>query len=544
MSLNGNLHFSQVPKVNIRRSVFKQPFNHKFTFDYGKLIPFYVQECIPGSTYNRKKDTFVLRMTTPSAPIMDESFLDVYYFFVPFRLVWNHSEHFFARTKENDYVPLTEYKVPQTYVYGTETCSVHDYMGVPTKVSKASGQSSSINEGVSSLYARAYALIWNEYFRSEELQNSILIDKSDSNHAYVNISQGYLNGAQYGGALCPVDKYHDYFTSALLRPLRNATGVPVISELAEVHGFDSSGTAPITFNNLSSGSPITPSSAQNVQLQASTGFLSSGGAMLDPNNLYAKVEADISQLRQSFMLQRMFEKDNLFGGRYTSVLYGHYGVNAPDARLQRPEFIGGLRTPINVQQIMQESETENTPLGYPGAYSVTAKHDRNVFHYTSLEHGCIIGVCCARTKNSYQQGIERFLSRQNRTDFYFPVMSGLSEQAILNKEIYLSGAKTTDDQVFGYQEYASDYKYKPDRISGYFRSNASGSLDFYHYAENYASTPTLSDTWIKQGTSNVDRTLIQEGAWSNHLICEFECTTICVLPMPVFNVPGALTHMF
>lgn len=546
MSLNANIHFSNLPKVDIRRSVFKEPHKLLTSFNFGELVPFFCQHCIPGSTLIRKKDSFVLQMSTPAVPVMDESYLDIFYFFVPDRLVWNHAEHFYARTKENDYVPTTEYTVPQLYCDSAESDSVLDVLyGVRPGVTYSGSQN---RPSVSALPGRAYALIWNEYFRSEELQASILVDKSDTAHARVAKSSGYLSGAQYGGAFCPVDKYHDYFTSATLRPLRNSSGVPVIADLAPVVTSDNGSADPTHINApLTWALAATPTSqytgSGSVALSSGNTGVGSAGAAF-PNNLYAQVNADISALRQAFALQRMYEKDELFGGRYTSILQGHFNVLAPDSRLQRPEFIGGSHTAINVQQILQQSETSTTPLGYRGAYSVTAKHDRNVFNYTALEHGYIIGVMCARTKNQYQYGIERQFLKTKRTDFYWPVLSGLGEQGIYNAEIYLKGVAGTDKGIFGYQEYGADYKYKPDRVTSIFRSGVTGSLDMYHYAEQYSDTPVLSDSWIKQGKSNVDRTLLATSKLANQLIMQFECVTSCILPMPVYNVPAGLTHMF
>lgn len=538
MSLNANIHFSNLPQVDLRRSVFKEPHKLLTSFNFGELIPFYCQDCLPGGTYKRTKDNFVLQMSTPEVPVFDESYLDIFYFFVPYRLVWNHAEHFFARTKENEYVPATEYSIPQLYCDNAELDSVLDVLyGVRPGVSYSGTPN---RPSVSALPARMYALIWNEYFRSEELQSSILIDRSDSAHARVAKSSGYLAGAQYGGAYCPVDKYHDYFTSATLRPLRNSSGVPIISELAPVVTNDGVGNgAPLTWANVSTGSQITSGT-----VSVSTGQTGVGSTLAYPSNLFANIQADISQLRQAFSLQRMFEKDELYGGRYTSILQGHFGVTAPDSRLQRPEFIGGSHTAINVQQVLQNSETSTTPLGYRGAYSVTAKHDRNVFNYTALEHGMIIGVCCARSKNIWQYGIERQFLKTKRTDFYWPVLSGLGEQGILNAEIYLKGVATTDKGIFGYQEYASDYKYKPDRVTSIFRSGVTGSLDMYHYAEEYTDTPVLNDAFIAQHKDPIDRTLLSTSELSNQLIMSFECVTNCILPMPLYNVPAGLTHMF
>lgn len=538
MSLNGNIHFAKLPSVDMRRSVFKQPHHLLTSFNFGELIPFYCQEVIPGGTYQRKKDRFVLQMSTPAVPAMSSSFLDIFYFFVPTRLVWNHAEHFYARTKENEYVPATEYTIPQLYCDNAELDSVLDVLyGVRPGVTYSGSDN---RPSVSALPARSYALIWNEYFRSEELQNSILIDKSDSAHVRVAKSSGFLQGAQYGGAFCPVDKYHDYFTSALLRPLRNSTGVPVISDLAPVTSYDNAyGTGPMHFVNAGTGTTASGTLSLNA------GNLQGGSSAIRPDNLYAQVNADIAQLRQAFSLQRMFEKDNLYGGRYTSVLYGHYGVTAPDARLQRPEFLGGSHTPINVQQVLQNSESGTTPLGYRGAFSVTARSDANVFNYTALEHGYIIGVCCARSENLWQYGIERQFLKKKRTDFYWPVLSGLGEQGIWNAEIYLSGLKSADYGIFGYQEYASDYKYKPDRVTSIFRSGVSGSLDIYHYADEMSGLPYLDDGFIVQNKDSVGRTLLSdESAFANQLIMDFECNTNCILPMPVYNVPAGLTHMF
>lgn len=527
--------------TTIRRSKMEQPHSHKTTFNAGKLVPIELIECLPGSTYSMNLKSFV-RMSTPVHPVMDDCYMDIHFYFVPVRLVWDNFEKFMGASAEAWTQPV-EYLIPQitfpntTGKIGFKKGSVADHFGVPTNVSGGT---------FNALPFRCYALIWNQWYRDQNLQDEILINKGD---ARVTGDQGlnddFLTTAIKGGALCPVAKYHDYFTSSLPDPQRG----PDVMLPIQPPDLVSDGVMKFNSINSASSYSIGKWSSSGLELQQGN---SAGTGSLDSNNpgayIYKSgIQIDetiigptVNQLRQAFGLQTLYEKDALYGTRYTEILRGHFQTVSPDFRLQRSEYIGGRHFRLNMSQVLQTSSTDATsPQGNTAAFSATADSD-HVFTYSCVEHGYIIGVAMVRNDQSYQQGLEKLWLRERRFDFYWPELANLGNLPVYNGEIYYSGDTTKDKEVFGYQEAWADYRYKPSKVTGAFRSNYSGSLDVWHYADYYSSRPVLGDAWIRATPQNIDRTLAVSSAVEDQFLCEFQYDLTAVLPMPLYSMGAAL----
>lgn len=551
MSRNQNSLFSTLPSVDIKRSKFKRPQSIKFTGNVGVLIPFYVDEVLPGDTHQIRTSK-VVRLQTPITPFMDQLYLDTYYFFVPNRLVWDHWKEFNGENTTAPWIQPISYSVPQLRTVSGQTDvpvlagSALDYMGIPIGVGKLS---------FNALPLRMYYLIWNEWFRDQNLQYPVNIDKSDTSYSIFAVNNQVYTGqnamSSYTGFTCAVNKFHDYFSSALPSPQKGpdvtlnmvgnvpvvGTGDPIgISDGINTGKIGIDFTANLVANPDIAGSPL--SGAAYINDAAS-------GLSADLSGISV---ATINQLRTAFQIQKLFEADARGGSRYTEILRQHFSVVSPDARLQRPEYLGGNRIPINVNQVIQTSETGTTPQGTTAAYSLTVDSHGEFIH-SFTEHGFIIGVCCVRYPHTYQQGLERFWSRQTRFDYYWPVFAHLGEQAILNKEIYAQGSSVVDaqgniidDQVFGYQEAWSDYRYKPSRVAGEMRSAYQASLDVWHLGDDYSSLPSLSAGWIAEDKSIVDRVLQVTSSVSNQLLFDMYVENDTTRPMPLHSVPGLVDH--
>lgn len=524
------------------------------TFDAGKLIPFYVDEVLPGDTFS--VDTAaIIRMTTPKYPVMDDSFIDFYYFFCPNRILWDNFKNFMGEVEETPWMPAKTYTVPQIKINGNETFpmpnekTILDYMGVPTKVKKPFI--------INALPVRAYVKIWNEFFRDENVGNAAKIKTDDKDVIYSmsdtpsgEIMSVTLLEAVTGGRPLPVNKFHDYFTSCLPYPQRgpNVT-LPLtgnarvewsfsVDELQDYGIMTSNGaTHLVPANGNTLGAPTR--NEDNGKPRVLLGKDANGTSTWVPMEarLDNATSATINQLRQAISVQQYYEALARGGSRYREQIQAIWDVTISDKTVQVPEYLGGGRYHVNINQIVQTSgqQTNNdTPIGETGAMSVTPINESS-FTKSFEEHGFVIGVCCVRHNRSYQQGLERFWSRKDRLDYYVPQFANLGEQPVKKKEIMLTG-NTTDDETFGYQEAWADYRMKPNRVSGLMRSNATGTLDFWHYADNYSAVPTLSQEWMAEGKAEIARTLIVED--EPQFFGAIRVANKTTRRMPLYSVPG------
>lgn len=565
MNRNVESHFALNPtRIDMSRSTFDRSASVKTSFNAGDIVPFFCEEVLPGDTFNVRSSK-VVRMQTLLTPLMDNVYLDTYYFFVPNRLVWNHWKEFNGENTESAWIPQTEYSVPQITapVGGWDVGTIADYFGLPVKVAGIS---------VSALPFRAYALVMNEWFRDQNLQDPLVVPVDDATVQGMNTGT-FVTDVAKGGKPYIAAKYHDYFTSCQPSPQKGpdvtlsvaAQGnLPVVALKDEVPLSSlkipySDASYPVMRSIQGSGSPPVvgwSSIAKSVTFGAdasgslSTGYNSSftSGQAVSPSNLWAinsgnAIIATINQLRMAFQIQKLYERDARGGTRYIEVLKSHFGVTSPDARLQRPEYLGGNRVPINVNQVIQQSGTgagADTPQGTVVGMSQTTDTNHD-FMKSFTEHGYIIGVMVARYDHTYQQGIERHWSRKTRFDFYWPVFANIGEQAVLNKEIFAQG-NDKDSEVFGYQEAWSDYRYKPNRVTGEMRSVYDNSLDVWHLADDYESLPSLSDSWIREDKNTIDRVLAVTSAVSNQFFADIYVQNRATRPMPMYSIPGLIDH--
>ena len=542
----GNYNFATVPKAEIQRSSFDRSHTWKGTFDAGKLIPFFVDEVLPGDTFNLNV-SMLCRLATPVVPIMDNVYLDTFFFFVPDRLVWNNFQKFMG--EQEDPGDSIDYLIPQLFNQNSEVeaNSVLDYMGWP--IGDIYGTGGAVNDKLNGnvLPLRGYALIWNEWFRSEFLQDSIKIQKGDTSGVTTDAGVSLPNGKfNKSGSCLPRGKRHDYFTSSNPWPVFNGASVDIpLGTSAPVIG-----PSPITFglsglsdtsHNLSVNTTDTISGSGYARVHwngtpsANANLVYKSGLEVDLTHATA---ATINTLRQAFQVQRLLERDARGGTRYTEILRSHFNVISPDARLQRPEYLGGSSTPFIVNPVAQTAPTDDvTPQGNLAAFGIAAP---NIHGFTKsfVEHGYIIGMCCVRADLTYQQGLNKMWSRKTRYDFYWPTLAHLGEQAVLNKEIYAQGT-SDDDGVFGYQERYAEYRYKPSMITGEFRSTYSQPLDVWHLAQKFDSLPTLSDSFIRENPP-IDRVIAVPSEPQFLMDAYFRLNT--VRPMPLYGVPGLIDH--
>ena len=565
MNRNTESHFSLLPRVDISRSRFDRSSSLKTSFNAGDIVPFFLEEVLPGDTFNVHTSR-VVRMQTLLTPMMDNVYLDTYYFFVPNRLVWNHWKEFCGENTESAWIPETEYSIPQITAPagGWEVGTIADYFGVPTGVA---------NLSVSALPFRAYALIMNEWFRDQNLMDPLAVPVDDATVAGSNGALAIQDVAK-GGKPYVASKYHDYFTSALpspqkgpdvMIPVAQGGNLPVkaLSSFVSNPGsiplqfkpLDLGGSARVKADRFALGTSDFGSSVTDTftnvravgngyDIPAAEGF----GGFVTPTNLWAVSSGDataatINQLRLAFQIQKFYEKQARGGSRYTEVVRSFFGVTSPDARLQRPEYLGGNRVPINVNQVVQQSGTgtaSETPQGTVVGMSLTTDSHSD-FTKSFTEHGFIIGVMCARYDHTYQQGLERMWSRKDKFDYYWPVFANIGEQGIKNKEIFAQG-NSKDDEIFGYQEAWADYRYKPNRVTGEMRSAYKQSLDVWHLADDYAQLPSLSSEWIIEDKKNIDRVLAVTSELSNQFFADIYVKNYCTRPMPMYSIPGLIDH--
>ena len=526
MSRNTDNHFGLAPMKSIGRSSFKRPCIHSTTFNTGELIPFYTDEVLPGDTC-KMKTSALIRMTTPIYPVMDNAWLDTYYFFVPRRLLWEHWEEFMGENKQDAWTQTTEYTIPQVtspkggWIKGTIAEKI---LGNQKRT-----------ESVDAMYFRCYATIFNEWFRNENVTEPAEVPKGDATTTGSN-GTDYVVDLVKGGMPAKAVKYADYFTRALPEPQKGPDVYLPLGNTAPIIGTDNvinpqtalwtTGVGQeLYFAKGDNSGPTTVETGVNQPTGTKIG-LAADLAMADG--------ATINQLRQAFAVQRMYEVDARGGTRYTEILRAHFGVVSPDSRLQRPEYLGGKRTPINITQVIQQSATNDvSPQGTTAAYSLTIDVHED-FTKSFTEHGIIMGICVIRTEHTYQQGLERRFSRKDRTDFYFPELSNIGEQGIKNKEIFVQG-NAEDDEIFGYQEAWAEYRYAINKVTGELNSDYEQSLDSYHYADDYSQLPTLSDEWIRETDVNVARTLAIQN--QDQWIANFYFDQTWVRPMPIYSIP-------
>jgi hypothetical protein len=528
---SANYHkFAEVPHLDIPRSTFDRSHGYKTTFDSGYLIPILADEVLPGDSFNCKLTAFA-RLSTPINPIMDNMYMDTHFFSVPVRLVWDNWQEFMGETEPTD--PVTT--PPSAYAHnvptmispspdGYDTGSLSDYLTIPTKVAGLSH---------SSLWHRAYNLIWNQWFRDENLQSSVTVNKGNS--ADTDDPADYVIKRR--------GKRHDYFTSALPWPQKGPASSLSMSGNAAVIGLGTDGATNTTSIAVTETDSVSTTYADAWDLASSGKIFMKAADGTNTPAVYADLSntaaVTINELRLAFATQRFLEIQARGGSRYIEVIKSHFSVSSPDGRLQRAEYLGGGSSPVNISPVAQTTSTDasgnTTPQGNLAAIGTTVLSNHG-FTKSFTEHCLILGLVSVRADLTYQQGLNRMFSRETIYDFYWPSLSNIGEQTVLNKEIYADGS-ANDDLAFGYQERFSEYRYKNSSITGKFRSNATGTLDSWHLSQDFGSLPALGNTFIEDNPP-VDRVVAVDT--EPQFIFDSLFKMKCTRPMPIRSAPGGL----
>lgn len=583
MNRNTELHFSKTPQINVKRSRFDLSSSHKTTFNTGDIIPIYTDtDILPGDTVNMNMAELV-RMATPIHPIMDNLYMDIYWFFVPHRLVWDHWAEFWGEN-EDPWVRETEYNIPTITAPsgGWQKGTIADYMGIPTKVN---------NIKPNAFGFRAYSKIWRDWFRDENLKPASHLYKDDTNRTGSN-GNNYITDIELGGMPAKAAKLHDYFTSALPQPQKGPAveismggyapavfdktqPIPVrtygMNTIKNYYGETENHflNAPAYFRNTTAATTnnYTLIASESKYQQGNTNtyntnkssvgytgnidtasmgeFINLGIPTSDIGlniDLSQASTITINQLRTAFAIQKYYENAGLHGTRYIEYIRSVFGVTSSDARMQRAEYLGGQRIPINIDQVLQTSATNDvSPQGNTAAFSCTYNAG-DMFTRSFEEHGTLMCLAVVRTEHTYQQGLAKMWTRKTWTDFYNPFFANLGEQAILNENIYAQGTNA-DKEAFGYQEAWAEYRYRNSYVSADMRSNSDGTLDAWHFADYYTQQPILGSTWIDEPKENVDRTIAVTSAIAHQFIADFYFKGFYTRPMPVYSVPGLIDHV-
>lgn len=552
MNRNVEAHFSELPTIDIDRSTFDRSSGHKTSFNVGELIPFYVDEVLPGDTF-KVTTSAVVRLQTLLTPVMDNMYMDTYYFFVPNRITWEHWKEFCGENTASPWYPSTQYSIPKMnppLSTGWNVGTIADYMGIPVNTVFTG------NTIPSALPFRAYAMICDQWFRSTPLQDPVNIYIGDAATQGTN-GNSQITDVATGGKPFIAAKYHDYFTSALPSPQYGA-GVTIFGSQvgATPATIDPSTSVPVYADSGHNRSikglnfqPLSSLGSNNYRLKpanTSSGAVSAVAttdtAQAVPTNLWAEVgqlQLSINQLRMAFQMQKWQEKAARGGSRYHELLHEMFTVRPEDQRVQIPEYLGGHRFPLSIHQVANQTAGTNEFLGDLGAMSNTSDvHEDFIKSFT--EHGYVIGVCVVRYDHSYPQGMEKMWFREDPMEFYWPVFSSLGEQPVRKGELFCDG--THDYEVFGYQEAWAEYRYKPSRVSGEMRPGITNSLASWHLSDYYSTVPSLSASWIREDKANVDRVLAVTSSVSNQVFCDFFVRNICTRAMPMYSIPGLIDH--